>query len=84
MAELKLRIPDELKEDIEKHSNIAWSKVFEDAAREKLDERVKRKQILAELDNLLRDSQLSEKDALRLGLKVNEGVHKRLKRQGAV
>ena len=82
MAELKLKIPDDLEEDIGKHSNISWSKVFEKAAKEQLAEVAKRQLILSALNKLFANSKLTDKDALELGRKVNESMYNRLKEQG--
>jgi len=82
MVELKIEIPGDLKNEIRKHSDIVWSKVFEKAVREELGERAKRHIILSALNKLLENSKLTEQDAIELGRKVNEGMYKRLKKEG--
>lgn len=84
MAELKVEIPDDLKEDIRKHSDVAWSKVFEKAAKEELAERAKRHLILSALNKLLENSKLTEQDALELGSELNERMYNRLKKEKLV
>ncbi len=84
MAELKLEVSDDLKEDISKHSDIQWSKVFEKAIREELVEIAKRKIILSALNKLFEKSKFTEKDALELGRKVNESMYKNLQEKGLV
>jgi len=84
MAELKLKISEDLKEEISKHSDIPWSDIFEKAVKEELAERAKRQLILSALDKLLENSKLTEEDALELGRKVNEGIYGRLKERGLV
>jgi len=82
MAELKLKIPSDVKEEIDRHSDIEWSKVFEKAAKHELEERAKRQLLLFALDKVLGQSKLTEKDALELGEKAKEGMWKRFQAEG--
>ena len=82
MAELKLSVSEDVKEEVERHSNIEWSKVFESAAKHELGERAKRQLILSAMDRILKDSKLTEKDALRLGDELKGRVWKRYKAEG--
>jgi hypothetical protein len=82
MAELKLKVSEDIKEEIEKHSDVKWSEVVERAVREELGERAKKRSILLALNKLLKNSKLTDEDSIRLGRKVNEGMHKRYKQEG--
>ena len=82
MAEICIKIPDELSNEISKHSDIALAKIFERAVKEELEERTKRQLLLSALNKLLENSKLSDEDCLKLGREVNEGMYKRLKEEG--
>lgn len=82
MKEICIKIPDELSEDLSKHSDIALSKVFEKALKSEIEERTKRQLLLLALNKLLENSELSDEDCLRLGRESNEGMYKRLKEEG--
>lgn len=82
MPELKLNVSKDVKEEIEKHSNIEWSKVFESAAKHELKERANRQLLLFAMDRILKNSKLTEKDALRLGEEAKERMWKRYKEEG--
>ena len=70
MAQLKIAIPSELQLEMANHPEIDWSEIAADAIRERLD-------LLRKMDALLKDSRLTEKDALELGKKVNRKVAKK-------
>ncbi|CAD7768307.1 hypothetical protein FHEFKHOI_00206 [Candidatus Methanoperedenaceae archaeon GB50] len=72
MAELKVVIPEDLKQEMDKTSFIDWSKVARDAIREQASK-------LARLKSIASKSKLTEKDALELGRKINRGLHERYK-----
>ena len=82
MDELKLKIPPDIKEEIDKHSEIEWSKVFEKAVKHELEERAKRQLLLFALDKVLGQNKLTEKDVLELGEKVKDGMWKRFQAEG--
>ena len=80
MPTITLSISEELKKDMDSIKGTNWSEV----TRELLEEKVKRLKLLNRMDELLKNSKLTEEDALKLGRKVNAGVYKRLKKQGMV
>ena len=82
MAELKVEIPEQVKEEIKKYSDIEWSKVFEKAVKRELRERSKRELVIYALDKILENSKLTEEDALRLGDELKERVWKRHQAEG--
>lgn len=70
MAEICIRIPEELKIKLFKHKLISWSVVAEEAFKQKLSDIEFLKQFKSE-------SELTEQDALRIGGKINEKLSKR-------
>ena len=52
---------------------VNWS----EETRQFLEERVKRLKILRKLDELTKNSDLTEEDAIEFGRKINEGIAKR-------
>ncbi|MFZ2071310.1 MAG: hypothetical protein WAV32_06920 [Halobacteriota archaeon] len=70
MAELVIRIPEDLKREMDRTSFIDWSKVARDAIREKASK-------LARLKGIASKSKLTDEDALELGREVNKGLHER-------
>jgi len=82
MAELKLKVSPDVKEEIDKHSDVEWSEIFEKAVKHELEERNKRQLLLFALDKVLGHSKLTEKDALELGEKAKEGMWKRFQAEG--
>ncbi len=67
MVSMTLAIPKELKKEMELHPEINWSEVARAAIRRKM-------HILKEMDRILANSELSEKDAIILGRKVSKKV----------
>lgn len=82
MAEVKFKVPREVKEEVEKHSEIDWPDVVSEAVRKELRERAKREIIVSALNKILKDSKLTEEDVLKLGKKVKEGMWKRYQKEG--
>ncbi len=72
MTEVKVRVPDDLKKQMESVDFIDWSKVARDSFREKLTE-------LSMLENIASKSELTEEEAKELGSKVNHSLHERYK-----
>lgn len=73
MTEVKVKVPDDLKKQMERADFIDWSKVARDSFREKLTE-------LSMLENIASKSELTEEEAKELGAKVNHSLHKRYKK----
>lgn len=73
MANMTLAIPDELYKDMFVHSEIKWSEVARQAFIMKIRE-------LHWMDEALKNSELTEKDALEIGEKIKEDIWKRFKK----
>lgn len=69
-AVLSVPLPADVKKQMDRHSEIKWVEVARKAIVEKLE-------LLERMDALLAESQFTEKDAVRHGRKVNQGVLKR-------
>ena len=85
MAELQLS--KESEDEIKEFPKVDWSKVAEEAIKAKAFElslNSSKKLRLSILKLLASKSKLTEKDALELGNKVNEGIAKRLKEEGLI
>lgn len=74
MPTLTLAIPEDLKHEMDSLPEINWSEIARKAISEKAAEFALFKSIVAK-------SKLSEKDALELGRKVNEGLYKKYKKR---
>ncbi len=72
MTSLTLSVSKELKAMMDKHQDINWSEVARQSIIQKLT-------LLAKMDRLLKNSKLTEKDAIDIGRKVNRGIARRLK-----
>ena len=70
MAELKVKIPDELERRMTKLPKIDWSVVVGEYLREEVYRLIRLKSIVSK-------SKFTERDALELGRKVNAGLAKR-------
>jgi hypothetical protein len=73
MAEIIVKIPDDLRREIDRAPSVDWSKVARDAIRE-------RSARLTLLKSIASKSKLTEKEALELGRKVSKGLHERYKK----
>ncbi len=70
MTNMTLAIPEKLMAVMKKHKEIKWSEVAREALTEKAEE-------LNLMDQILSKSRLTEKDAIEIGRKINEGIAKR-------
>ena len=70
MVSITLAVPEEMKNEMDKHPEMNWSEIARQAIRERL-------VILKRMDKLLSKSKMNEKDALELGRKVSKAVAKR-------
>jgi len=70
MVSMTLSVPEELKKEMDKHPEMNWSAV----AREAIKHRII---LLNKMDSMLKNSKLTEEDAIELGRKVNKAVAKR-------
>ncbi len=67
---LTLSVPKRLKDELRKMNDVNWS----EETRRFLEERVKRRKVFKLLDELTKNSQLTEQDAIELGKVVNKGM----------
>ena len=74
MPTLTLAIPKDLKSEMDSMPELNWSEIARNAISQRLAEYKLFKSIVAK-------STLTEKDALELGQKVNEGLHKEYKKK---
>lgn len=72
-ATLTLAIPKKLKKEMAEVKGVNWS----EETRQFLEERVKRLKVLKMLDELTKNSTLTEEDAIKIGRKINEQIAKR-------
>ena len=75
MPTVTLTVPDDLKSELNRFSWVNWSEV----AREELVKQEKLREAYEQFKKIVSKSKLTEKDALELGRKVNESMHKRYK-----
>ena len=73
MAEIVVRVPEDLKAQMERAPGVDWSKVARDAIRERASK-------LAQLKAVASRSRLTEKDAMELGKVVSRGLHGRYRK----
>ncbi len=73
MPTITLSVPEDLKQEMEDSREINWSEVARDAIKNKIAQ-------LKILKTITSKSELTEKDALELGRKINESLHKRYKK----
>ena len=74
MVSVSINVSDELRSKMSKFSWINWSEV----AREEALEQEKKVALLDELEELTKDSKLTDADCLRLGKLVKKGISGRL------
>lgn len=70
MVSITLSVPEELKKEMDIHPEMNWSEIARQSIREKI-------MVLKKMDMLLAKSKLTEKDALKIGKKVNRAVAKK-------
>ena len=71
MPTITVNVDDELKERMEKHPEINWSEVTRQAIQEKIE-------TLEVMDELTRESELTEGDVQEIAEKINESGRKRV------
>lgn len=72
-ATLTLSIPKKLKEEMKEVKGVNWS----EETRQFLEKRVQKLKLLKKLDDMTKDINFTEKDALEWGRKINAGVARR-------
>lgn len=78
MPSTTLTLPEEIKSELKKFIWVNWSEV----ARESFLEAVKRQEALEKLNELFKNSKLTDEDCLRLGEQIKDELYKRLKKEG--
>ncbi|HJX05997.1 MAG TPA: hypothetical protein VJ461_04750 [Candidatus Nanoarchaeia archaeon] len=73
MVSLTLAVPEDMKKEMDKYSDINWSAVARNAIKRKLD-------WMIEMDKLTANSKLTEEDAIRIGRKVKKAAAKRFRK----
>ena len=76
MSNLTLAIPDELKNKMDKHSEIRWSNV----AREAFEEKIRKLELM---NSLLETSKFTEEDAEEIGHKIKSEIRRRFDKRFA-
>lgn len=76
MPSVALKIPEEFKASIDKLPWVNWSELAREEALKKLE----LQEDFETFKRIVSKSKLTEKDALELGRKVNESLHKRYKK----
>lgn len=87
MAEVVVKVPEELKRELEEFPEVDWSIVIGEFIKAKTFElELERSRKLRHLlfKALTAESKLTEKDALELGKKIKEGRFKELKDRGLI
>lgn len=80
MAEISVKIADELKDKVDSLSEEALAKLFEKALRSDI-ERRERESALKKLKELFKHSKLTDENCLLLGEQVKEDLYKRLQKE---
>jgi len=78
MPSVTLTLPEKTKSELKRFVWINWSEV----ARESFLETVKKQEALQKLNELFKNSKLTDEDCLRLGEQVKDDLYKRLKKEG--
>ena len=78
MPNVTVSISEELKEKMDQLPELNWSEI----TREFLVEKVKRALLLKQIDKMLGNSKLTEKNALELGEKIKKSMWKRYRAEG--
>ncbi len=78
MVSTTFSIDGESKHNMERFSWVNWSEV----ARRLLLKEIKKQEALQKLDELFKNSDLTEKDCLKLGEQLRDDLSKRLKKEG--
>ena len=73
MANITISVSKELKARMNKFPEINWSKL----TRMLLSQKIKRLELLKELDEMLADSKLTDSDCLKLGKKLKKEIAKK-------
>jgi hypothetical protein len=73
MANITISVPKELKAKMNKFPEINWSKL----TRLLITQKIKRLELLKDLDEMLVDSKLTDEDCIQLGKKLKKEIAKK-------
>jgi post-segregation antitoxin (ccd killing protein) len=82
MEEIKLKISDDLMEELKKFPDLKLSEIVERTLRKEIEERKKTELLLTALNKILKGSKMNDKDALKLGEEIKEKMLKRYEAEG--
>jgi predicted polyphosphate/ATP-dependent NAD kinase len=82
MEEIKLKISEDLMEELKKFPDLKLSEIVERSLRKEIEERKKTELLLTALNKILKGSKMTEKDALKLGEEIKEKMLKRYEAEG--
>ena len=77
MVNVTISVPADLHAKMKKHPKFKWSRIASDA----FEKEINRSMTLDELDELLKNSTLTEEDAERIGHEIKAEMYKRFKRK---
>ncbi len=77
MAEIVINVPEDIKRKMESFPEVNWSQKLQEIISEEL----KRQMLISTANKVFSRSELNEKDALELGEKVKDALHKRFKKE---
>ena len=78
MVSITLSVPKEFKQKMDEFEWLNWSSI----AREAFAKRMKQLEILEGLDELFKNSELTDEDCIKLGRQLKKDMFKRLKQEG--
>ena len=73
MANITISVPRDLKDKLDKFPEINWSKLTSIL----LYQKIKRLELLKELDEILADSKLTDEDCIKLGKQLKKEIAKK-------
>lgn len=77
MPNMTFAVSDEMHAEMRAHRNIKWSEVVRSA----IEKEILRQKMLAELDDLTKDSTLTIEDAVAIGKEINKKMAARLRKE---
>ncbi|MCF7871884.1 ribbon-helix-helix domain-containing protein [Candidatus Woesearchaeota archaeon] len=77
MPTITLSVPEELKKRMDENKFMNWSEIAREAIKKQL-ERVEMMKDLEKIENIVKKSKLTEKDAIQIGRQINRSANKQL------
>ena len=77
MPTITLSVPEDLKKKMDSNKFMNWSEIAREAIKKQL-ERVEMMKELEKIENIVKKSKLTEKDAIEIGRQINRSANKRL------